>query len=272
VCSHIPACPSADAPDRDAAHVVAGHPEQGWSLLCNGVVLFDDTGDLLPGGRGIAPHGRSRPPRSRAGDGGPSPGWHPRSAGRTVATVRRRLTEHVDTDLFDAVRAELEAARDAVPPEQPGERILAVVRAFRCWALRNPTDFGLLGGRRAGPAQLAARRTSRVLGDLVAVLWLRQPFPVRADDEIDARLVPQLRSWSDQLPIPVPLGALQVVLSGWTRLYGLLCLEVSGRLDSAVDDADPVFEAELRSLAGQLGIGDRPRTAADDHPGRAVEA
>jgi hypothetical protein len=26
--------------------VVAGHPEQGWSLLCNGIVLFDDAGTL----------------------------------------------------------------------------------------------------------------------------------------------------------------------------------------------------------------------------------
>jgi hypothetical protein len=34
---------------------VAAHPEQGWSLLCNGVVMFDDTGELLPDGRVIAP-------------------------------------------------------------------------------------------------------------------------------------------------------------------------------------------------------------------------
>jgi hypothetical protein len=27
---------------------VASHPEQGWSLLCNGVVLFDDGGELPP--------------------------------------------------------------------------------------------------------------------------------------------------------------------------------------------------------------------------------
>jgi Family of unknown function (DUF5999) len=55
VCPHSPSCPSADAPDRDAAHTVATHPEQGWSLLCNGVVLFEDTGELLPDGRVIHP-------------------------------------------------------------------------------------------------------------------------------------------------------------------------------------------------------------------------
>ena len=55
-CTHTPPCPPAHAADRDAAHVVAAHPEQGWSLLCNGVVVFDDTGELLPSGAVIAPH------------------------------------------------------------------------------------------------------------------------------------------------------------------------------------------------------------------------
>jgi hypothetical protein len=58
MCQHRPACPSSAAVDRDAAHVVASHPEQGWSLLCNGVVLFDDTGELLPDGRAVPPRGR----------------------------------------------------------------------------------------------------------------------------------------------------------------------------------------------------------------------
>jgi hypothetical protein len=36
-----------------AARVVARHTEQGWSLLCNGVISFDDLGELLPGGRTV---------------------------------------------------------------------------------------------------------------------------------------------------------------------------------------------------------------------------
>jgi len=56
MCRHRPACPSADATDRDAAATVARHPEQGWNLLCNGVLVFDDTGELLPDGRIIPPH------------------------------------------------------------------------------------------------------------------------------------------------------------------------------------------------------------------------
>jgi len=50
------ALPDAKAPDREAARTIASHPEQGWSLLCNGVVIFEDTGELLPNGATIAPH------------------------------------------------------------------------------------------------------------------------------------------------------------------------------------------------------------------------
>ena len=63
MCSHQPLCPSADRADRAAARVIVAHPEQGWSLLCNGVVLFDDAGQLLPDGQmvpsraGSADHG-----------------------------------------------------------------------------------------------------------------------------------------------------------------------------------------------------------------------
>ena len=54
-CPHKPACPPAQAPDRYRAHVLTAHPEQGWSLLCNGVIAFDDLGALLPTGRALHP-------------------------------------------------------------------------------------------------------------------------------------------------------------------------------------------------------------------------
>ena len=55
MCQHLPECPAAQAPDCTAARVVAGHPGQGWSLLCNGAVLFEDGGALLADGRAVAP-------------------------------------------------------------------------------------------------------------------------------------------------------------------------------------------------------------------------
>ncbi|WP_189938722.1 DUF5999 family protein [Streptomyces sulfonofaciens] len=71
MCRHRPACPSVESADREAAHPVVHHPEQGWSLLCNGILLFEDTGELLPDGQIIVPH-------------------RPLGSGRVVTAAQRR--------------------------------------------------------------------------------------------------------------------------------------------------------------------------------------
>ncbi|MGW5679779.1 DUF5999 family protein [Streptomyces sp. NPDC003860] len=62
MCGHQPRCPAADAADREAAKTVLACPEQGWYVLCNGVVVFEDSGGLMPDGRTINPH-RGAPAR-----------------------------------------------------------------------------------------------------------------------------------------------------------------------------------------------------------------
>lgn len=53
MCRHHPRCVSSVAAGRESARTVAAHPEQGWRLLCNGVVVFDDGGLLLPDGSAV---------------------------------------------------------------------------------------------------------------------------------------------------------------------------------------------------------------------------
>jgi len=71
LCRHEPPCPDAAEIDREAARVVATHPEQGWSLLCNGVVSFDDSGELLPDGRAVAARAAVRLARRAPADASP---------------------------------------------------------------------------------------------------------------------------------------------------------------------------------------------------------
>jgi hypothetical protein len=53
MCPHHPPCPDSRAAGRLAARRVASQHGQGWSLLCNGVIVFDDGGALLPDGRAM---------------------------------------------------------------------------------------------------------------------------------------------------------------------------------------------------------------------------
>ena len=59
MCSHPIPCPNAWASDAAAARVIADHTEQGWSLLCNSVILFTDGGMLRPTPDGQQPASNS---------------------------------------------------------------------------------------------------------------------------------------------------------------------------------------------------------------------
>ncbi len=54
MCEHQPCCPPADSTEACTAHVRSDHHEQGWCLLCNGVIVFDDGAAILPNGSVVA--------------------------------------------------------------------------------------------------------------------------------------------------------------------------------------------------------------------------
>ncbi len=183
---------------------------------------------------------------------------------------REDLVEHVVADLYDELVDVLEAARDDARPATAPIQLLACSRAFRRWAISHHAEFGLLFGSAGdgvvpghgsaatedSPAQLAARRFGAVFAVLVAEIYAERGFPIPSDDEIEPPLQEQLQTWCANFPVQLPLGVMQVFLSCWIRLYGLVCMEVFGHLKFALDDAGPMFEAELHSLAHVLSVAD----------------
>jgi AcrR family transcriptional regulator len=188
---------------------------------------------------------------------------------------REDLVEHVVADLYTELCDELDAARESARPVTPGVQLMTISRRFRTWALGHHAEFGLLFGSPAesvgvgahgageGPAAAGARRFGETFGALITQIYLERGFPILADGQLDPAYQQQLRSWCDTLPVTLPIGAMHVFLSCWIRLYGTVCMEAFGHLRFAVDDAEPVFEAELRALGEVLGVAAdyRPPTA-----------
>jgi AcrR family transcriptional regulator len=188
---------------------------------------------------------------------------------------REDLVEHVVADLYDELCAHLEQARDAADPATPAVQLLACSRAFRRWAIAHRQEFGLLFGSAGdgvvpshdrlhadpgSPAHAAAQRFGAIFATLMAQIYLSRPFPVPAEQELDPALAAQLREWLGEFPFELPLGVVRVFLSCWIRLYGLVAMEIFGHLKFALADAEPMFEAELHSLAEVLGVVDEYAT------------
>jgi AcrR family transcriptional regulator len=178
-----------------------------------------------------------------------------------------RLVGGLIADLYHELSDALEAARDAAP-DDPSARLHAVCREFRRWSVAHPAEFALMFGSRIGTpteedrgeAQEAGMRLARVFGALFAMAWRESPFPVPADDEIDPALATQFAVAGPQLLAGLPAGALQIFLSCWIRLYGIVALEVFRHVDFALTDVEPMFEAELADVARRLGLPFLPRS------------
>jgi hypothetical protein len=96
-------------------------------------------------------------------------------------------------------------------------------------------------------------RFGAVFKDLVAKVYRQQPFPSPPEELLGPELVAQLTQKSEFFD-GMPPGAVYLSLTYWTRLYGLICMEVFGQLHWALDDAGAYFEAQLREIGEALGL------------------
>lgn len=192
-----------------------------------------------------------------------------REMGMTAPGLYRYVASHEDLleqligVLYDELTGELERARDAAGGDVSA-RLLATSRAFRAWGLAHRAELGLLFGsplpgvavQPCGPADEAGQRFGAVFLALFEELWRQRPFPVAPDEQLDPRLLAELQAWRAD-GSTLPLGALEVFLHCWMRLYGAVVVEAFGHVGFAVSDAEPLFERELASLADALGLAYR---------------
>ncbi|GAA3845911.1 TetR/AcrR family transcriptional regulator [Amycolatopsis tucumanensis] len=165
------------------------------------------------------------------------------------------LISDVYTSLVDTV----EAARDAVPADDPAGRILAWGRALRSWSLANPEGFRLIYGDpvpgyrapEGGAAADAERRACALLTELIAGAWPAVQAPDEFTwEDFGPSLVQHMR---EEFP-GLPPAVLALSLRTWGRMHGLISLEVYGHLGPQVTDPAKLYESELRALLRSLGL------------------
>ena len=169
------------------------------------------------------------------------------------------LVTEVTTDLYEELTQAVQAARDACPADEPLRRLGEMARGFRAWSKAHPAEFALMFGSPVpGVTVYAAHCDTLEAGqdfgaaflDAMAELYAQQPFatpPAGVLDEFTDKLGPYVDAHGDRFPPAV----VYVFLAAWTRLYGLVAMEVFGHLQWAMTDVEPLFELELaRFVAG----------------------
>lgn len=193
-----------------------------------------------------------------------------RDMGMTAPAIYRyfpsidALVDALTEDLFDELVTEVDAAREGAGSD-PVARMAGMAQAFRHWGVTHTAEFALMFGPRVpgvtvmwSERQAAAEDGSARFGaaflEEFANIAADAPLNTLPEEVLRDHLAPQLQPFranhGDQ-PLPVVF----VCLSAWTRLYGLVAMEVFGHIRWAVDDAQALFDLELLDFARQLSAG-----------------
>jgi AcrR family transcriptional regulator len=171
---------------------------------------------------------------------------------------RDALVAHLITlsyrQLTAAMAEAVEGSRRA-----PRARIRLLVNAYRDWALHHRRRYGMLFGERGdvpadatGPTPLD--QAMALLIDLLVAV--RETAPADSGSG-DRALDGQLRHWAraQERPDATPRAARAAIVI-WTRVHGIVSLELTGMLDNHTIEAQRLIDWEIGNAIKSLGPAD----------------
>jgi AcrR family transcriptional regulator len=167
---------------------------------------------------------------------------------RYFASRDELLTELV-IDAYHDLADALSAAASRSPGLDPRARLEDLARAYRSWALAQPHRYRLLYGPPLPGYDAHAERlvgaSQHAMSQLLDVL---REFGDGTIEPSAEPLASQLAAWAHrQDPGVDPVTALRALLI-WSRLHGIVSLEIAGNFASMGIDSGLLFETQLAAL------------------------
>lgn len=188
------------------------------------------------------------------------------------------LTELI-IDAYTDLAATIESAQGAKPPDAYNERLFSALMAYRQWAVAHPVDYMLIYGApipdyQAPPEliQPAMRRVPTLALALLHEAWLQgrlralpdySPLPPELAEQLaEHRALLMHRPGGHEVP-PELIHTMFVI---WSRLHGLISLEIFGHLPM-MRDPEAFYRFEVLTLLRQM---DCPLSSEEVIAGAAV--
>ena len=165
-------------------------------------------------------------------------------------------------DAFTALAEAMEAAEAEVATDRPYDKIMALCLAYRRWATAHPVDFQLIYGNPIpgyqAPEELTiplARRPFMGLfrcflqayqtGELIIPAEYQAVPPATAEG---------IAAWKRLSGIEMPDALLALLMSGWSRIHGMVMLELFHHIQPLVGDGESYSRHEIDAFAKMLGM------------------
>jgi AcrR family transcriptional regulator len=169
-------------------------------------------------------------------------------------TSRDELLADLVVDAWEELAEAIERAAEEQRDEWGAKRLGAIGLAYRAWAMAEPHRYKLavqtpLGSGELAPDRVipATQRSMAVILEAIEAL----PKTSRPKQAPPAELRPQLEAWTRRVGGEelAPATLLRGVIF-WSRLHGLISLELDHHLASMHLDPELLYRAELAELGG----------------------
>jgi AcrR family transcriptional regulator len=170
-------------------------------------------------------------------------------------TSRDALIEHLITLSYQQLAAAMSEAV-AGSRRAPRARVRLLATAYRDWALRHRRRYGMLFAERAGdaPGEVSTKtpldQAMALLIDVLTAVPDTQPADTTSGDRtLDGQLRPWVRS--QERPDTTPRAAAAAILI-WTRLHGIVSLELNGIFGNHAIGAQRLIDLEIDNAIHSL--------------------
>ncbi len=175
--------------------------------------------------------------------------------------TRDDLITALIVDAFNGLADAMEDGDHSAPSEAYGSRLFNIMRNYRVWALEHRTDFLLIYGNPIPGYHAPAEVTlPAVVRGFIAVLRpLREAdtagvLRYSADPAVPPTVHAFLQSEIDERGYNLSPEAMYIAAIGWTRIHGILMLELLDDIQPVVGDVDAFYQSELTALIQSFGL------------------
>jgi AcrR family transcriptional regulator len=174
---------------------------------------------------------------------------------------REALITDLILDAFNALADALEAVRDAHAGQTAGRRLMHICLAYREWALAHPVDFALIYGTPIPGYQApedttvpAATRAYVIIARLLdEALRTGELVPWAGRQELPGELRAALLAQTAPLEaagVHLSLAAHYLTAVGWSRIHGVIMLELFEHIQPVVGDVAVFYRLQLEEMFG----------------------
>jgi AcrR family transcriptional regulator len=175
---------------------------------------------------------------------------------------RDALITALGIDAYSALAETLESAAREQPTAPPAERLMAVLMAYRRWAVDHPVEFQLIFGNPIpgyhGPEDIISPVARRVFSPILQIL--AESFqhgdlkPPSGTTNLPSGLQVTLEVLHQNEPPAIPAEVIYIGLVGWYHIHGMIMLELFNHSTTMINDPALFYRHEVLRLFKSMNL------------------